>query len=112
MDYLFKDNYDQWLSEVLSSAVEISHISQLDRTQGHEFLLRYPLPKANDPAVALIELTNIMKNLNLMEDHKAGVPRTSYKYVIPFRRRTQENYFKRIWLVPDHLDLKSLELKN
>lgn len=94
--------YDRWLMDQLRKAEPVSDVEtaklRIDATlldsavlDVSEMLIRYG---------NLTDLTDMMKVVGLMYDHKAGVPRTSYKGVLQFRYREV-----RLWLVPNSIAL-------
>ena len=91
--------YDTWLKDTLRRATTVSSDSAaralIDSAS--------PATAAADVIITysnLATLTAMLKPLNLIADHKAGVPRTSYKGVLFYRYKA-----RRIFLVPNNSPL-------
>lgn len=94
--------YDSWLRSELRRAEPVSDVKTA-KSRIDAALLDNAMLDASEMLVRYGNLTNLtamMEPVGLMADHKAGVPRTSYKGVLQFRYRKF-----RIWLVPDSFDL-------
>lgn len=104
VDHLLSPQYDEWLTRQLEEAVPLNSLDEarvaidleLDNgadaaTEISEGILEYK---------NLTHLTELTEVVGLVPDHKAGVPRTSYKGVLPFRYREV-----RLWLVPESFTL-------
>jgi hypothetical protein len=83
--------YKRWLWEKLRASQRITMAEVNSRaTQGRdqEFRVEYD---------STAQLDGILTQMNMMTDHKAGIPRTSFDGVLQFTRFEQMN---RIWIVP------------
>jgi alpha-1,3-mannosyl-glycoprotein beta-1,2-N-acetylglucosaminyltransferase len=116
LKYLAKNNYDVYLFNLLANATIIKDVGQVndapinpsDPSQASEFLLSYQFPDKRDPQNPLLQLTELMNSVGLMSDHKARVPRGSYKGIIPFRKKDNHGRVHRVWLVPGNLQISDL----
>ena len=94
-----KAAYDASLCAAIAHAVEITTTDELVRMVRAHLAMPAPAPTSGATAVAtasgnspdvrlryrgLTELTQVLSQLQLMTDHKAGVPRGSYLGVLPF----------------------------
>eukprot|EP01084_Bolivina_argentea_P274420 467742_1 len=86
-------NYDQYLQELIeqSRAMSIAEVLKLQITpMPLDFVVLY---------TDLDDYTEKSKELNLMEDHKDGLPRQSYRGIVTVRWKTH-----RIMFVPQNVD--------
>ena len=106
VSYLQQTQYDDWLMAQLRAAVRVSGVEEaktaidgeLDgggRTVEDVIERRFGYRNSE-------QLTMLITPIGLIPDHKAGVPRASYKGVLHYRYRGV-----RIWIVPDSLGLPS-----
>ena len=104
VSYLQQPQYESWLMERLKAAVRAGGAEEAKAAIDGE------LDSGGKAAVevserrfgyrSLEQLTALITPIGLIPDHKAGVPRASYKGVLHFRHREV-----RIWIVPDSLGL-------
>ena len=100
VSYLQQQRYDDWLTERLRAALPVSSAAEARTAIDGE------LDGGGKPAGEVTErrfeyrsleqLTALISPIGLIPDHKAGVPRASYRGVLHFRHRGV-----RIWIVPD-----------
>jgi len=104
IDHLQPPNYSAWLSEKLSAAQQVASVQaakvEIDRELSTDANTIAHISEKLFTYTDLDDLTRIMESIGLIYDHKAGVPRTSYKGIVPFRYREV-----RIWIVRDDLAL-------
>ena len=69
LSFLNKDTYDKEFDKEIDSCTEISEIQDIDSYQNKKLLLYYADQNS---------FTHMADRLEIMSDHKAGVPRTGY----------------------------------
>merc|ERR1712154_152610 len=95
VDYLLDGQYDEWLRDIIDNGMEIK---QNELTQN-------AMKKIGDGKDCLVYYqdldgyTKICQRLNLMSDHKFGMPRTSYRGIVIIHWQDH-----RILFVPRHLE--------
>lgn len=98
--YLHQDVYDDVLKDQLRSAVRVDGVGEAKRAIDRELADRMDRPLDVDERLIeygdLADLTALMMTARLLYEHKAGIPRTSYRGVVHFRYRGV-----RIWMVPN-----------
>jgi len=104
VDRLQPSNYDAWLSDRLLAAEHVDDVHTAKAAIDTELMIwSNATGRVSEKAIPytdLEDLTSVMEPLGLMYDHKAGIPRTSYRGIVPFRYREV-----RIWIVPDNIHL-------
>lgn len=98
--------YDDWIRDHLMKAVRVSDVEEAKariHTQLAAESVTSAIVDADEMLVeygGLSDLTELMQPIGLMSDHKAGLPRASYKGVLQYRYRQI-----RIWIMPNSLAL-------
>jgi len=104
IDRLQPPNYDTWLSEQLLAAEHVGDVHTAKAAIDTELMIwsnaTVRVSEKVIPYTDLDDLTSIMEPIGLMYDHKAGIPRTSYRGIVPFRYREV-----RMWIVPGNIHL-------
>lgn len=102
LSYLVKDHYDQWIGNIIEQATEIRAPDELERVHAPDRRTAGAMSSPFEPLkeVKLLyhsneEFEHYAQLLMLMEDFKDNVPRTAYKGIVSFRRRSL-----RVHLVP------------
>merc|ERR1712204_24415 len=94
LDYLLGGQYDDWLKNVIANALVI----------GQNELRAAAMSKIEENKDCVVmykdldDFTKICRRLNMMSDHKFGMPRTSYRGIVIINWSDH-----RILFVPDHL---------
>lgn len=76
ISYLEKNNYDQYIQNLLSGAIKINNINELQNYHSSDLKLIYQ---------SIQDLNNYSKHFNLMGDMKKGIPRAAYDGIVIFR---------------------------
>ena len=104
VSYLQKERYDEWLSALLRKAVSVGGVAQakadIDGDMDGGGMKALAVAERRLGYSSLQHLTSLITPIGLIPDHKAGVPRSSYRGVLSFRYRGV-----RIWIVPNSLSL-------
>ena len=104
VSYLQQRQYEAWLSARLQAAVRVSGATEaraaIDGDLESGGKAAADVTERLFAYINLAQLTALIQPIGLIPDHKAGVPRTSYKGVLHFRHRGV-----RIWIVPESLSL-------
>ena len=96
LNYLLNGQYDDYLKNIIESAVELDEktyneeIKEGDVEEGMDVVVYYRDLKA---------YSGITKKMNLMQDHKFGLPRTSYRGIVTVHWKGH-----RIMFVPKNVD--------
>eukprot|EP01060_Flectonema_neradi_P009543 TRINITY_DN1679_c0_g2_i1.p1 TRINITY_DN1679_c0_g2~~TRINITY_DN1679_c0_g2_i1.p1 ORF type:complete len:477 (+),score=96.20 TRINITY_DN1679_c0_g2_i1:96-1526(+) len=75
LDFYKKETYDSWLDDLISSATEISEITEVNEPN-KEYVIRYTTSR---------QFKALAEQFGLMDDFKDNVPRTAYRGIVSFR---------------------------
>ena len=104
VSYLQQQQYDRWLTERLQAAVQVSSVAEakkaIDGDLANGGKAATDVTERKLGYGSLQELTALITPIGLIPDHKAGVPRASYKGVLHYRYRGV-----RIWIAPESISL-------